>query len=301
MRAQNSGVSSLSNFLKSLRLWQQEPHRFTVWEKTAMALSAMTLIVGMILLPQNIALFNAKSALEKTGDAVDDFCSLAVPGLTPQVLEICTSLLENTKAVFDFTNGADKLPTCIIPVNASACITPKHIGGLYPFDWFVYALCEKRRDEYNNSFFGVRGHVFSGSPVDVQARQGMFPVVTEIQEIFIPVTKNITIGSMLTLFLLEFCTVIKDGGRGTLGHTDGFKRPAEDFGLYARIFGSIDGFMVIAAALLMLVLQLKKMIHKCVGAYDKYHANMFLPLGIGKRDEKEDADADAAYAVVNVN
>ncbi|OGT33574.1 MAG: hypothetical protein A3C44_01655 [Gammaproteobacteria bacterium RIFCSPHIGHO2_02_FULL_39_13] len=254
-----------SCFLMALRLWWQEPHAFGVWEKTVMTSSMIIFTIGLILVPQNLALLAAKQPLTKTGNAIDDFCSPAVPGLTPKIVEICSSLSPGTKAVFDFTAEADNLPICTVPTNTSACASTQHIGGFIPLDWFVYAVCEM-----GSHAFKIVGHVLSGSPADVQARHGIFPVVTLAQPITLFV--NVTIQLMLTEFFPLFCLIVKEGGRGTFGHTDGFQRPAEDFGFGARIFGAVYGFMLAAASLFLLTLQLKKMIAKWNHSGDKRSA-----------------------------
>lgn len=255
-------------FLNALHLCWQEPHRFSIYEKIALRMSFGVLILCAALLPENLILFfNARVALAKTGNGIADFCSPTAPGSQSRVAEICASISNDTKAVFDIS-APDNLPVYILPTNSSAVILNHEAHSLFnPLQWMNYVTCQ------NADFFKIVCHSLSGSPAEFakKAPDGAFPVITMTDKID-PFFANTTIQIIISLAFASFCIVMKEGGRGELGHTDGFERPAKDFGVYARIFGSVYGVVAAAAALITLVLQCKKMMSKWNDSSDKRRA-----------------------------
>ncbi|GEM_PF-4268537 len=257
----------------ALRLWWQQPHSFSLYEKTFFMLSSVLLLAGAILSYEVFVLFfDGKPRLEATGDGIKEYCTSELTGLAQSVINICTSIGDGMTAVFNMNKRIDVLPDFAGFVNDSSSTlisgaSFQSVGSWFdPIGWINFFTCQPQ-----NTTLTMIGHTFSGSLVEAQAKAANgFPVMlTNINMQPDPLLGNTT-ALAVNAFLGMFCLLVQNGGYSIInnprnqpyGHFDGFERFGDDFKFYAYAFAAVYCLCVVPSFITMAALQCKKVLSK---------------------------------------
>lgn len=257
----------------ALRLWWQQPHHFSHYEKTFLMLSSVLLLAGAILSHEVSVLFSdGKPRLEATGDGIKEYCTSELTGLTQSVVNICTSIGDGMTAVFNMNKRIDVLPDFAGFVNDSSSTlisgaSFQSVGSWFdPIGWINFFTCQPQ-----NTTLTMIGHTFPGSLVEAKTKAANgFPVmVTNINMQPDPLLGNTT-ALAVNAFLGMFCLLVQNGGYSIVnnaqnkfyGHFDGFERFGDDFKFYAYAFAAVYCLCVVPSFMTMAALQCKKSLSK---------------------------------------
>lgn len=260
-------------FPGALRLWWQQPHSFSHYEKTFLMLSSLVLMAGLILSYEIFVLFfDGKPRLEATGDGIKEYCTGELTGLAQNIVNICSALGDNVTAVFNLDKKIDVLPSFSGLINASSQgLVPgasfQTVPSWFnPIGWVNFFTCQAQ-----NTVIAMTGHTFPGSLTEAQARASNgFPViVTNVNTIPDPFLGNTT-ALAVNAFLGMFCLLLQNGGYSIInnpqnkpyGHFDGFERFGDDFKFYAYAFAAVYCLCVVPSFVTMAALQCKKALSK---------------------------------------
>ncbi len=262
------------HFLPSaLRLWWQQPHTFSNYEKFSLMLSSIVLLAAAILSYEVFVLFfDGKPRLEATGDGIKDYCTSELTGFVNSIVNICSTLGENVTAVFNMDKKVDSLPNIAGFVDdTSQGLIPgatfQRVPSWFdPIGWINFFTCQAQ-----NTSILMTGHTFPGSLAEAQQRASNgFPViVTNVNTVPDPFLGNTT-GLAINAFMGMFCLLVQNGGYSVItdsqnkpyGHFDGFERFGDDFKFYAYAFAAVYVLCTVPALITMAALQCKKALSK---------------------------------------
>lgn len=257
----------------ALRLWWNQPHTFSNYEKFFLMLSSIMILAAVILSYEVLVLFfDGKPRLEATGDGIKDYCTSELTGLVQSVIGTCTTIEDGVTAVFNMDKRIDVLPSFsgLIDDSSQALVpgaTFQSVPSWFnPIGWINFFTCQSQ-----NTTIAMTGHTFSGSLSEARERasQGFPVVMTSINTLPDPFLGNTT-GLAVNAFMAMFCLLLQNGGYSPInnnqnkpyGHFDGFERFGDDFRFYAYAFAAVYCLCVVPSFITMAALQCKKALSK---------------------------------------
>lgn len=259
--------SNQLGIINTLRLWWKQPHTFSHYEKFFFITASLTLLAAIVLVHEPIVLWTeGRPRLKSTGAALQNDCATMGMGLFNFMLEALVSLKNNTFATFNFNDKRVRTPAYVGAIDYRGGRTPG--STLETIDsWFnPCGWTDFFTGSLMNSVLTLTGHAFHGSLHKAQelTRNG-FPVLQMTAWAPSQLLNNATVGPALSLFLIEFCEKIQNGGdslicdsSGRCEHTNGMEQYGDSFERYAIPFGAVYGFFTVLACLVLSALLYKK-------------------------------------------
>lgn len=261
-----------------LRIWWNQKHQLSAYEKIFFTLSALTLTAAAILTREIfVILLDGKPKLKATGTAIMDYCTT---GLSDDVVDTCAFLDNGQTAVFDLNRRTVTVPTFLgnvsDPLHGPTPVTSLQEipGWINSLGWIQYFTCTQQ--DNTTTFVG---HYYANDlPIAKEKASLGFPVEQQLASLDPDFEKSyFTLKILSQAFLAVFCIKIQNGGYSTFtdlqgqpyGHFDGFERTGDDFQRNTYIFASVYGGLAGIAFLTMSALLINKAKSKWVNSSDE--------------------------------